>query len=109
MKKDGVWFVEFKSSRVILPKAYTLTTGAYTTSYPTERPKDWKLMAKRNATDDWTTISTVTDDTSLPNQSAQSARYNLSVTGQRWQYFRLEISATQGSASVNLGDFELEY
>ena len=109
MKKDGVWFVEFKSSRVILPKAYTLTTGAYTSSYPTERPKDWKLMAKRNENDAWTTISTVTNDTRLPNQSGQSARYDLDVTGQRWQYFRLEVSATQGNNRVNIGDIDIDY
>ena len=81
----------------------------YTSTYPTERPKTWKLMAKRNETDAWTTISTVSNDTRLPKQSGQSARYDLSVTGKQWQYFRLEISATQGSASVNLGDLELEY
>ncbi|MBR1558070.1 MAG: hypothetical protein IJ647_10015, partial [Prevotella sp.] len=109
VKKDGVWFMEFKSSRVILPTAYTLTTGANTTSYPTERPKDWKLMAKRNATDDWTTISTVSNDTRLPNKDGETVRYDLDVTGQQWQYFRLEVSATQGNSWLNLGDFELEY
>lgn len=108
-KKDGVYFVEFKGSRLITPTAYTLTTGAYTSSYPTERPKDWKLMAKRNENDAWTTISTVTNDTRLPNQSGQSARYDLDVTGQRWQYFRLEVSATQGNNRVNIGDIALDY
>ncbi|MBR1448286.1 MAG: hypothetical protein IJ588_06030 [Prevotella sp.] len=50
-KKDGIWYVEFKGSRIITPTAYTLTTGAYTSTYPTERPKTWKLMAKLNPTD----------------------------------------------------------
>ena len=108
-KKDGVWFVEFKGSCPITPTAYTLTTGAYTSLYPTERPKDWKLMAKRNKNDAWTTISTVTNDTRLPNQSGESARYDLDVTGQRWQYFRLEVSATQGNNRVNIGDIALDY
>lgn len=108
-KKDGVYFLEFKGSRLITPTAYTLTTGAYTSSYPTERPKDWKLMAKQNPNDAWTTISTVTNDTRLPNQSGQSARYDLDVTGQRWQYFRLEVSATQGNNRVNIGDIALDY
>ena len=51
----------------------------------------------------------VTDDTRLPNQSGQTARYDLDVTGQQWQYFRLEISATQGNRVVNIGDIDLDY
>ena len=108
-KKDGMYFVEFKGSRIITPTAYTLTTGAYTSTYPTERPKTWKLMARLNPTDAWTTIATVTDDTSLPNQSGQTARYNLDVTGQRWQYFRFEVSATQGDSWLNIGDLAIDY
>lgn len=108
-KKDGVYFVEFKGSRVITPTAYMLTTGAYTSTHPTERPKDWKLMARLNPTDAWTTIATVTNDTRLPAKSGQTARYDLDVTGQRWQYFRLEVSATQGQNRVNLGDLAIDY
>lgn len=81
----------------------------YTSTYPTERPKTWKLMARLNPTDAWTTISTVTDDTRLPNQSGQSARYNLDVTGKRWQYFRLEVSANQGNSRLNIGDLDIDY
>ena len=109
LKRDGVYFVEFQSSRLITPTAYTLITGAYTSTYPTERPKDWKVMAKRNAGDEWTTIATVTDDTRLPDQSGQSAKYDLDITGGQWQYFRLEISATQGRNRVNIGDFEFDF
>ena len=108
-KKDGIWFVEFKGSRIITPTAYTLTTGAYTSTYPTERPKTWKLMAKLNPTDAWTTIATVTNDTNLPAKSYETVRYDLDVTGQRWQYFRLEVSATQGSELVNLGKIAIDY
>ena len=66
-------------------------------------------MAKKNAGDEWTTIATVTGDTRLPDQSGQSAKYDLDITGRQWQYFRLEVSATQGSNKVNIGDFEFDF
>lgn len=108
-RRNGVYFVEFQSSRLITPTAYTLITGAYTSSYPGERPKHWRVMAKKNAGDEWTTIATVTGDTRLPDQSGQSAKYDLDITGRQWQYFRLEVSATQGSNKVNIGDFEFDF
>ena len=108
-KKDGVYYVEFKGSRVITPTAYILTTGAYTSSYPAIRPKDWKMKAKLNEADEWTTIATVTDDTRLPNQSGQTARYDLDVTGRKWQYFRFEVSATQGDPWLYLGAIDFDY
>ena len=104
-----MYYVEFKGSRVITPTAYILTTGTYTSSYPTARPKDWKLMAKLNEADEWTTIATVTNDTRLPNQSGQTARYDLDVTGRKWQYFRFEVSATQGHSNLILGDIDFDY
>ena len=109
LKKDGVWFVEFKGSRPITPTAYTLTTDDNPSSFPETRPKDWKLMAKRNENDAWTTISTVTNDTRLFNQSGQSVRYDLDVTGQQWQYFRFEASENHGYYFIYLADIDFDY
>ena len=109
LKKDGVWFVEFKGSRPITPTAYTLTTDDNPRSFPETRPKDWKLKAKMNPTDAWTTISTVTNDTRLFNQSGQSVRYDLDVTGQQWQYFRFEASENHGYYFIYLADIDFDY
>ena len=108
-KRNGVYFVEFQSSRSITPTAYTLTVGTYLITYPKARPKSWKLMAKKNEGDEWAVISTVTADTKLTDKIGSSAKYDLDVTGEKWQYFRLEISATQGDSYLNLGDFDFEY
>ena len=65
IKKDGVWFAEFKSRQPITPSKYYLTTCINTSSYPHYNPKNWKVMAKANQGDSWTTIATVTNDLSL--------------------------------------------
>ena len=108
-KQDGVHFVEFKGSRDITPTGYYLTTAIGTADTPRSLPKDWKLMARLNPTDDWTTISTVTNDTRLPAKDGETVRYDLDVTGKQWQYFRFEVSATQGNSTVLLGDLDIDY
>jgi hypothetical protein len=72
-----------------------MTTSFNASYYPEENPKSWKLYAKANASDSWTTIATVTNDNRLSGNE-QRFEYPLSVTGRQWQYFRLEVSENHG-------------
>ena len=97
-KLNGVWFVEFKAKDgPFTPERYYMVTAGNAN----ENPKDWKLQAKLNSGDAWTTIATVTDDTRLPAEARQRISYELDVKGQQWQYFRLEISSSHATGSWN--------
>ena len=108
IKKDGVWFAEFKSRQPITPSKYYLTTCINTSSYPHYNPKNWKVMAKANQGDSWTTIATVTNDSRLPADNRKRIEYDLSVTGRQWQYFRFEISDNHGGDFMQLAEFEFD-
>ena len=107
-KKDGVWYAEFKSKKPIKPTKYRLFTGYNTSNYPERNPKSWKLMAKRNRDDAWTTISTVTNDTKLPKESWMGVYWDLDGPGREWQYFRFEVSEVHSGSYLLLSRFEFE-
>ena len=77
-------------------------------SYGDRNPKNWKVMAKANAGDSWTTIATVTNDNRLPAKGEARIEYNLDVKGRQWQYFRLEISDNHGASIMQFGEFEFD-
>jgi hypothetical protein len=106
-KVNGVWFVEFKSKRPITPIKYYMTTSFNASYYPENNPKSWKLYAKANASDSWTTIATVTNDNRLSGNE-QRFEYPLSVTGRQWQYFRLEVSENHGGSRMQFTEFEFD-
>jgi len=106
--KDGVYFVEFKALKPIIPQAYRLTTSYDIKKNPKRIPKSWKLMAKVNNNDMWTTISTVTDDNSLPTENTNTIVYDLDIKGGKYEYFRFEVSKVNGDQRVELGYIELD-
>jgi urease gamma subunit len=105
-KRNDVFYVEFKSNGPIRPAKYYLTTANDTKSYPGRNPKSWKLMAKANEEDAWSTIATVTGDSRLPADNFKRVEYNLDVTGKQWQYFRFEISEIVSGYAVQLAEFD---
>ena len=107
-KVNGIWYVEFKSKQPITPSRYYMTTSFNASSYGDRNPKNWKVMAKANAGDSWTTIATVTNDNRLPAKGEARIEYNLDVKGRQWQYFRLEISDNHGASIMQFGEFEFD-
>ena len=116
---NGVWFVEFRSSRPFAPTKYYMVPGPFVYNLPwseSMNPYNWRLLAKAKENDQWTTIATVTNDDKLPRgMFSQQARveYPLDVTGKTWQYFRLEILNTLSllalpptGAYVQLSEFD---
>ena len=106
-KVNGVWYAEFKSKRPITPIKYYMTTSFNASYYPEWNPKSWKVYAKANASDSWTTIATVTNDNRLSGDE-QRFEYPLSVTGRQWQYFRLEVSENHGGSLMQFAEFEFD-
>lgn len=102
---SSIW-VEFSTDEAITPKGYELTTGNDTENNPGRRPRTWILYAKAEGSNEWTVLSSVTNDNKLPGKSKDSASYYF-YNKTEYQHFRLEISEIQGGDVFELSEFEL--
>ncbi len=102
---SSIW-VEFSTSEAITPKGYELTTGNDTENNPGRRPRTWILYAKAEGSNEWTVLSSVTNDNKLPGKSEDWASYYF-YNNTEYQHFRLEISKIQGGDVFELSEFEL--
>ena len=92
-------FIEFYSANPIVPKGYRLRTACNTKDHPNRRPKSWKLMGKKHAGDEWTTLATETN-AQLPAEAEVTADYWLTSNTKTYQYFRFEVTDIQGSEKI---------
>ena len=100
------FYVEFHSSGLIVPKGYIMTTGGDTQKYSGRNPKSWTIKAKANANDSWTTLVTVTDDTTMPAANTTPVEFAISGNTTAYRYFRLDVSATRGDSWFQLSEFQ---
>lgn len=105
-KKNGVWFVEFNSMQPFTPTAYALITGNDNEKNKNRNPKSWKLMAKAQMADEWTVASTIVDDQTMEDKNLTPYTFPLDVEGQKWQYFRFEVSDHHGANSMQLSELQ---
>ena len=100
------FYIEFHSSGLIVPTGYIMTTGGDTQTYSDRNPKSWTIKAKVNAEDDWTTLATVTDDTTMPAANLTPMEFTISGNTTAYKYFRFEVSATRGDSWFQLSEFQ---
>lgn len=100
------FYVEFHSSGLIVPTGYIMTTGGDTQKYSGRNPKSWTIKAKANANDSWTTLVTVTDDTTMPAANTTPVEFAISGNTTAYRYFRLDVSATRGDSWFQLSEFQ---
>ena len=103
---QGNTFIEFQSEEPIIPVGYIMTTGNDTESSPERNPKNWKILAKKQQSDEWTTLADVTNNDEMP--SANTTDKEFSITGNigAYKYFRLEVSATKSGNIFQLAEFQ---
>ena len=94
---ETIW-ADFKSKEPFIPTSYTLTTASDTYSWQGRNPKKWKIYAKANETDDWTTIVDVTDGDAAGLGFNNMTNYSFPIDGlsTKYQYFRFEVSEVRG-------------
>ena len=59
------FYIEFHSSAPFVPTGYIMTTAEDAASYSGRNPKSWTIKAKVNENDEWTTLVTETDNTTV--------------------------------------------
>ena len=103
-KQDGLWFVEFKANKEFVPADLKLTSWH---SDMDEYPRVWKLQAKLNENDEWTTLL----DVSLaePVESPSKTVFNYPIFNSHYyRYFRFEVSETfEDSKYLDLAELAL--
>ena len=94
---ETIW-VDFKSDVAFTPTSYTMTTGNDTHSWSGRNPKKWKIYAKAQENDSWTTIVDVTDGDALGLGIANTTDYTFNIDGvsTKYQFFRFEVSEVRG-------------
>ena len=94
---ETIW-VDFKSNVAFIPTGYTMTTGNDTQRFTGRNPKKWKIYAKANENDSWTTIVNVTDGDAAGLGTNNTTDYSFTINGinTEYQYFRFEVSEVRG-------------
>ena len=102
------FYIEFHSSAPFVPTGYIMTTAEDAASYSGRNPKSWTIKAKVNAGDaEWTTLATVTDDTTMPAENNKAVHFAFDVNNTTaYQYFRLDVSAIQSGNMIQLSEFQ---
>ena len=94
-------YVEFYTEGEVIPHGYILTTGDDCAKYNGRNPKSWVIKAKRNQGDAWTTLVTVTNNTTM--QDVNSTDYSFTLNNSNiFKYFRFEVSAVQSGTVFQL-------
>lgn len=108
-KKNGVWYVEFKSNvGPISLDSYQLYNQQDFNK--TQTPKNWRLLAKTDENNNWTAISTVKNNTQLYTGGASdSGTYKVNANFGGWNYFRLEVSDNWGGDELHIGELHLNF
>lgn len=99
---SGEW-VQLQLPVAIVLTSYTLTGRESAVS--SQNPKNWTLFGSNNGTT-WSSIDTRSGITSWSGQNFGTVSYSL-TNSTAYNYFRLVISANQGSAGVALSEWAL--
>jgi len=89
-------YVEFEHTEAFIPQAYYLVTGNDTEDHPNRLPKSWTLKGKLHSDDDWTIITSVTNDSQLRPVNRFTTEFLLNEINQAFRYFRFEVTEVQG-------------
>lgn len=94
---ETIW-VDFKSNVAFIPTKYVMTTAGDTYSWQGRNPKKWKIYAKENENDDWTTIVDVSDGAAAGLGTSNTTDYSFDINGvtKKYQFFRFEVSEVCG-------------
>ena len=104
---NSPWYIEFHTASPVQVDGYMFRTAGDTESYSGRNPRSWVLKGKVNSGDaEWTTIDSKSGNTDMPAENNTEHDFTASAPG-TYQYFRLEISESQGSDIMQLSEMKL--
>ena len=111
---DGAYII-FSASEPISVTGYSIVTGNDNAEWIDRNPKSWTLYGCNDSSagsvsDSWVVIDSIENDTNLEDKNYASYPYDVnSATATWYQYFKLEITATQGADVMQMSEFILNY
>ena len=101
--KDHPCYVEFHTTKPVVPKKYVLITGNDNLEKNGRNPRDWKIKAKNEGDASWTVIAEVNNDETLKDVNFTPYTFDFNnASDKAYQYFRFEITANAGSDYMQL-------
>ena len=101
--KDHPCYVEFHTTKPVVPKKYVLITGNDNLEKNGRNPRDWKIKAKNEGDASWTVIAEVNNDETLKDVNFTPYTFDFNnASDKAYQYFRFEITANAGSEYMQL-------
>lgn len=101
--KDHPCYVEFHTTKPVVPKKYVLITGNDNLKCNGRNPRDWKIKAKNEGDASWTVIAEVNNDETLKDVNFTPYTFDFNnASDKAYQYFRFEITANAGSDYMQL-------
>ena len=101
--KDHPCYVEFHTTKPVVPKKYVLITGNDNLEKNGRNPRDWKIKAKNEGDANWTVIAEVNNDETLKDVNFTPYTFDFNnASDKAYQYFRFEITANAGSDYMQL-------
>ena len=101
--KDHPCYVEFHTTKPVVPKKYVLITGNDNLECNGRNPRDWKIKAKNEGDANWTVIAEVNNDETLKDVNFTPYTFDFNnASDKAYQYFRFEITANAGSDYMQL-------
>lgn len=101
--KDHPCYVEFHTTKPVVPKKYVLITGNDNSDFNGRNPRDWKIKAKNEGDESWTVIAEVNNDETLKDVNFTPYTFDFNnASDKAYQYFRFEITANAGSECMQL-------
>lgn len=107
---DGAYII-FSASEPISVTGYSIVTGNDNAEWIDRNPKSWTLYGGNGSvSDSWVVIDSIENDTNLEDKNYASYPYDVNSATTTWyQYFKLEIIATQGADVMQMSEFILNY
>lgn len=96
--------VEFQSKHYIIPTAYVMRLDIMAEGSPNRVPTDWTLQARRTLNDEWTTLASVSGDTTMAPVNYAAYTFPLDNSAE-YRYFRLRITGVKSGNKMELSGF----
>lgn len=105
-------YIIFSTKTPVNVNGYAITTGGDSNTNRGRNPRDWTLYGcndynQETGSGSWYEIHNVINDTVLEDTSATPYNFAFDGNDKLYQYYKLEITALQGSDVMQMSEFEL--
>ena len=101
-------YVEFQTSRPVIPKHYILSTCTNSLDWPELNPSGWDIYAKEKSSDEWACIAHVENDQTLEGRNSTSYTFDFdNPNDNSYKYFLFIITGVNHMDLVQLSEMQM--